>query len=101
MGMIMIVSLSNMREAAEANHSRSDEFEIINECADAYTFVQIDELKDAQSEELGKIEHLWTLCFAVFMMLASEICCGATLICCAVTCKNGVNCGQSFKTNCD
>ena len=99
----MIVSLGSMRDVVEANKTRSDEFEIINECADEYAFVQIDELKDAQSEEIGKIDHLWTLCFAVFMMIASEICCGVTLICYAVTCKNGIgiDLGQNFNTNCN
>ena len=81
-GIIMIVSLSKTRDAVEGSHSRFDEFEIINECADEYAFVQIDELKDVQSEELGKIILLWTLCFAVFMMIASEICCGVIFICC-------------------
>ena len=85
----MIVSLNNMRDAADKNHSVSDEFEIINECADEYAYVQIDELKDAQFEELEKIDHLWTLCFAVFMMLAAEFCFGVTCLCCAVVCKNG------------
>ena len=101
-GMIMIVSLSDMRDAVEANHSRYDEFKIFNECADEYAFVQIEELKYIQSEELGKIELLWTLCFASFMMIAAEIF-GATLMCCGMICKQcfGTDIGRAFKTNFD
>ena len=100
-GVIMIVSLGNMRSAAEANHSRSDEFEIINECAEEFAHVQIDEIKDAQLEEIEKIDHLWTLCFAAFMMMVSEVCCGLSIFCCAVGCKACHEVGTNFSRNCD
>ena len=44
MGIILMVNLASMRDSSEYNKSIANEYEIINECADDFAKVDIQEL---------------------------------------------------------
>ena len=96
-GPIMLTSLAEMKNAVDSNLSVADEFALINECADSKAFVDGEELKAIQAENLDKINTLFNMCIAAFVMMAVEVfmCCCAACIAATDTCAANRQCSNS------
>ncbi len=93
-GPIMLTSLAEMQSAVNANLSVADEFTLINECADVKAFVDGDELRAIQEENIDKINSLFNMCIAAFGMMAVEV-----LMCCCAVCITAMgnsSCSRNF-----
>lgn len=82
----MLTSLAEMKNAVDANMSVADEFALINECGDSKAYVDGDALIAIQTESLDKINTLFNMCIAAFVIMAVEVGC-----CCCVGCLTAMD----------
>lgn len=100
LGIIIMVYLDEMRQAAEINKNQIVEFEIVNQCAEKQHHIDIAEIQTMQENTLEKTETLWMMSLVAFFILAGEVFCAGCAFCCAFIEANARRPAEALKQNC-